>query len=56
MQANKAKVLNVNVDKQSQKYSGLSRHLSLPKSEKFEVEFELFRIIFTLPKLKQKLH
>ena len=36
------------------KYSGLRKDLSLVKSQRLEVEFRLFRKIFTLLKLKQK--
>ena len=48
---NKVKIFNENVDKQSQ-----NTHVEniFAKSQRLEVGYRLFRIIFTLPKLKQK--
>ena len=52
MQTN-AKILNENEDKQSQN-THVEVNIFAKQKSKCEVGFGLFRIIFTLPKLKQK--
>ena len=50
---NKIQIRDENGDKQSQS-THLEVNLFASQKSKFEVGFGLFRIIFTLPKLKQK--
>ena len=50
---NKVQILSENEDKQSQSIH-VEVNIFAGKIQSFEVGFGLFRIIFTLPKLKQK--
>ena len=50
---NKVQILDENGDKQSQN-THLEVNIFARQKSKFEVGFGLLRIIFTLPKLKQK--
>ena len=50
---NKVQILNENGDKQNQN-THVEVNIFARQKSKFKVGFGLFRIIFTLPKLKQK--